>query len=131
MHASGRGWPAITGLFLALVAPASALVESESQLKICLGKYPAPREERVSACNAVIEAGAATPTVFALGHVFRGDTAREDGKLNLAVEEYEQAIELARDNPEAYCGRGAISYINGDFDAAIADFDQAVRLKTT
>lgn len=101
---------------------------SQAQLKICLGKYLAPRDERLVACNAVAAAGEATPAVNSLIHTFNGDDARGHRSDVLALSEYEQAIRLDGQNFEAYCGRGDLRSIKGDYDRAISDFDEGLRL---
>lgn len=48
--------------------------------------------------------------------------------MELAIEEYDQAIALDPQYAEAYLARGYTYAIMGDLDRAIADFDQAIAL---
>ena len=66
----------------------------------------------------------------AVEHYDRGVNYQEQGQLDLAIEEYTQAIALDPQLAEAYYNRG-IAYGNkGDLDRAIADYGQAIALRT-
>ena len=51
------------------------------------------------------------------------------GKLNEAITDYDEAIRLDPDSPEAYTNRGAAKYKLGRHEEAIVDYDEAIRLK--
>ena len=65
----------------------------------------------------------------AVKHYNLGVEHRRQGKLDLAIEEYTQAIKLKPDYAEAYLGRGNAYYDKGDYDHAIADYGQAIKLR--
>ncbi|MFN2182777.1 MAG: tetratricopeptide repeat protein, partial [Anaerolineae bacterium] len=46
-------------------------------------------------------------------------------ELDLAIENYTKAIALDPQDAEAYSDRGLAYHDKGDYDRAIADFDQA------
>ena len=61
----------------------------------------------------------------------RGIDYRKEGKLDLAIKDFDKAIELNPDFAEAYNNRGVAYGINGQVDNAIADFNKAVGLNPT
>jgi tetratricopeptide (TPR) repeat protein len=52
----------------------------------------------------------------------------ENGKVDEAIKQYDQAIKLDPNFREAYLDRGLIYKYKGQWDKAIADFDQGVKL---
>jgi tetratricopeptide (TPR) repeat protein len=64
----------------------------------------------------------------ALQHYNQGVEHHEQGQLDLAVVEYNQAIELDPQLTDAFINRGFAYYNLGDLDQAIDDFDQAIEL---
>lgn len=59
-------------------------------------------------------------------HYDRGNMFRQQGQLDLAIEEYTEAIALFPQAVEPYNNRGLTYRIKGDLDRAIADYDQAI-----
>ena len=51
------------------------------------------------------------------------------GDVNLAIQDYNQAIKLNPKFAQAYNNRGVAYDHKGDFDRALQDFDQAIKLK--
>ena len=64
----------------------------------------------------------------ALAYSGRGDAYVEKGDFDHAIADYDQAIKLDPDYPNAYHNRGMIHLIRGDYDAAMADCNQAIKL---
>ncbi len=58
----------------------------------------------------------------------RGLAFSEQGELELAIEEFSQAIALDPQYAEAYNGRGNAFFGTGDLGQALADFEQAIAL---
>jgi tetratricopeptide (TPR) repeat protein len=59
----------------------------------------------------------------------RGLTYDELGRLDLAIEDFDRAIELDPSDHKAYTNRGMLYGKMGRFDKAIADFEQAIVLE--
>ena len=57
-----------------------------------------------------------------------GKAHRETGKYDLAIADFDRAIELDPESPLHYRDRGIALYLNGDYDLAIADFDTAISI---
>ena len=60
---------------------------------------------------------------------YRGNTYYRLDEHDLAIGEYDKAIELKPDYADAYNNRGNIHAYQGEYDQAIADFDRAIKLK--
>lgn len=52
-----------------------------------------------------------------------------NGDYDLAVQDYDRAIQLKPDYAEAFYGRGLVYYAKKEFDSAIQDYSQAIQLK--
>ncbi len=66
-------------------------------------------------------------------HIFynnRGIAYGEKGEHDLAIRDFDKAIELKSDYAEAYNNRGNVYDEKGDFDKAIADFNMAINVKS-
>jgi uncharacterized protein (TIGR02145 family)/uncharacterized repeat protein (TIGR02543 family) len=57
-----------------------------------------------------------------------GDNNRRPADYDLAVAEFDKAIQLSQNNAEAYYGRGRAYLRKGDNSRAVADYSQAIRL---
>lgn len=66
----------------------------------------------------------------AQGHYMRGRSLRMLGNLDQAIDEFGEAIALSRQagqpNPEAAFRRGILYFRQGDYDRALADFENAL-----
>ncbi len=79
-------------------------------------------------CNSIIEQSARDPGLQSTGYACRGNAYYSDQKLDLAKQDYENAIRLNTDNATALHGLGAIHNVRGEFQEAIADFDRAIAI---
>lgn len=61
-------------------------------------------------------------------HFYQGLEYQEQGQLDLAVNEYSQAIDLYPEFAAAYVNRGNIYLERGDFAGAIENYDEAIEL---
>jgi Flp pilus assembly protein TadD, contains TPR repeats len=59
----------------------------------------------------------------------RGALFFNEGYFEEAISEYNEAIKLESNNPEAYCNRGLMYYNLGKYEQAINDFDSSIRLE--
>jgi lipoprotein NlpI len=67
--------------------------------------------------------------VVQIGHdfVINGEKKEAERLFDRAIQSFDQVIRLSPNAP-AYSGRGAAYLLKGDFDDAVADFDQATKL---
>jgi tetratricopeptide (TPR) repeat protein len=68
------------------------------------------------------------------GQVSRGDSYAEEGQYEMAIQEYDEAIRLERDDADAYYKRGLAHEALGktkearrDFESAIQEYDEIIR----
>jgi tetratricopeptide (TPR) repeat protein len=66
--------------------------------------------------------------LLSIFHESRGTIYYEQGNLDRAISEFDQAILLNPDFVEAYVQRGLVYDFKGDVDYAIDDFDKAIQL---
>ena len=59
----------------------------------------------------------------------RGIDYRKEGKLDLAIKDFDKAIELNPEFAEAYNNLGNVYDDKGDFDKAIVNFNTAIKFK--
>jgi len=57
----------------------------------------------------------------------RGDAYYSEGKKDLALEEYEKALEINPSFAPAYLCMGIISYDEKDYDASVSSFNEAIK----
>lgn len=122
--------PAIVAIGVLGAGPAFA--QSTQERRQCEGEDGATLEQRIAACSGIIKA-AKGDKGDKLAEVYdhRGAAYRMQGELNLAIQDYNQAIKLNPKLAQAYNNRGVAYDHKGDFDRAIQDFDQAIKLKPT
>jgi|GEM_PF-4268024 len=78
--------------------------------------------------SLAIDSGDLSKESLAYVHNNRGAAYKSVGFLDLAIDDYGQAIDLKRDYARAYYNRGIAYYTNGSLPAAIADYTTALRL---
>jgi tetratricopeptide (TPR) repeat protein len=71
---------------------------------------------------------AATPTPSASEHVAQGMAYVEQGKLDEAIVEFEQAIELDPDNADAHRNLGTAYGEQGQWEKAVVPYEKAIEL---
>jgi tetratricopeptide (TPR) repeat protein len=77
--------------------------------------------------GAVLLIGPSFLTVSgAVNHFNRGVDYQDQDQLDLAIEEYTEAIAINPDFADAYLNRGVAYFEKGDFDQAIADYSKAI-----
>jgi tetratricopeptide (TPR) repeat protein len=86
------------------------------------------------ACAAALPATSAMPAEKqlttrqlheAIAHCRSGDEALGRGELSRASEQFEKALAIASDFPEAYMGLGHIALVRGDYAAALGAYTRA------
>jgi tetratricopeptide (TPR) repeat protein len=84
----------------------------------------------IEGCSEIIEEGQQAPTILALAHNNRGVAYKIKGEYDLALGDYDQAIQLNPNAASHYNNRGIIYRLKHDYDRAIADYDEAIWLKS-
>lgn len=116
----------LTVLLLAAAAPAEA--QSYRQLsQWCFD--PSSDAETIQGCDAVIRWARESPRDAAAAFYNRGIAHRNQGKLDRAIDDYDQALRLWPTFADALNDRGIAYRLKGNTARAIADFDEAIRLR--
>jgi tetratricopeptide (TPR) repeat protein len=84
----------------------------------------------IEGCSEIIEEGQQAPTVLALAHNNRGVAYKIKGEYDLALKDYDHAIQLNPNAASHYNNRGIIYRLKQEYDRAIADYDEAIWLKS-
>ncbi len=66
---------------------------------------------------------------LAIAHLRRAEAYEKNGQIDLAIKEYDRAIEQDSQNANAFYARGWMHQSKRSFDLAIGDFTEAVRLR--
>ncbi len=82
----------------------------------------------VAACTRAIGSGRYVGAGLAALYLNRGVRYKENGDLDRALADYDEAIRMSPKAAVLYYGRGNVWGAKGDVDRAIADYDQALRL---
>jgi tetratricopeptide (TPR) repeat protein len=94
----------------------------------CGGEQDASPEQRISSCTKVIESGREAPQTLALAFYVRGKAYAQKDQVDRAIQDFDEALRLDPDLPDAFRARGLAHANKGDSDRAIQDLDQAIRL---
>ena len=84
----------------------------------------------IEGCSEIIEEGQQAPAILSLAHNNRGVAYKVKGEYDLALKDYDQAIQLNPNAASHYNNRGIIYRLKHDYDRAIADYDEAIWLKS-
>jgi tetratricopeptide (TPR) repeat protein len=82
----------------------------------------------IRGCSAVIRSGRDPPEQLARAFANRGRAWSEKGDYDRAMHDFDNAIRLAPDFPDAFNYRGVANVNQGQYDQAIQDFGQAIQL---
>jgi tetratricopeptide (TPR) repeat protein len=117
--------PALAGAALILAMPAFAQTQQEWALCQDLRSPELP----IEGCTAVIEAGRQVLDRLAAAYNNRGVAYRLKAEYDKAIDDFNQAVRLRPNYPNAFNNRGVAYRNKGDLGHALADYDQAIRLK--
>src|SRR6516225_5094213 len=116
----------ISAVLLLLNAAASA--QAPRGWNRCVG-HESP-DLVIEGCSEIIEEGQQAPAILATAHNNRGVAYKVKGDYDLALKDYDQAIQLNPNAASHYNNRGIIYRLKHDYDRAIADYDAAIWLKS-
>lgn len=87
-------------------------------------------EMRIAGCNEVIKSGKATGGDLAKVYYLRGNANLARGDYAKAIDDYDRALELAKDDANALSERcWARAVLGVEIDGALADCNEALRLR--
>jgi tetratricopeptide (TPR) repeat protein len=108
----------------ALLGPAAAQ-SLDRQWAWCRDDVP---DRLIRACTAVIRSGRENPENLARAFFNRGRAWADKTQYDRAVQDFDQALRLDPNYPDAYNSRGVAYSGMGQTERAIQDFDQAIKL---
>jgi tetratricopeptide (TPR) repeat protein len=116
------------GLLLPLAVLLAAACQPETVVQACGYRgYALFGEEIIRACDARLATSGLTARERAAALSARA-SARSDHDKDGRLADIDLAIRLEPDRAEAYSQRAAVHARAGDYDRAVADYDQAIRL---
>jgi tetratricopeptide (TPR) repeat protein len=65
----------------------------------------------------------------ALAAFYEGNRLYDEGKYEMAVDKYTEALKYSPDDPDFYNNRGNSYYFKKDYEKAIQDYSEAIRIK--
>ena len=95
------------------------------QWAVCRGH---DSEQLIRACTAIIRAGRQAPDDLSRAFFDRGRALSDEAQYERAIQDFDLAIKLDPDYPDAFNHRALAYAGQGDYERAIKDFDEAVRL---
>jgi tetratricopeptide (TPR) repeat protein len=92
--------------------------------------FAAP-ETSIASCNIALNTRRITRRERASILVNRGIHYNHMGEYAAALEDFEKALELISNFPEAYINRGNAYFYTGQVERAIADYDRAIKRRSS
>jgi len=119
---------------LALMAALSAVEPSlaetpPGQWTTCTDSVAPSRDLQIAACTAVIRVRHPANAELAAAYYNRGHAYAEKSQPIRALADFEHALQLKPNYPEALLGRGEILAQKGKWRRAVWDYDRAIQLK--
>ncbi len=108
-----------------LAAPVFAQSSAKDYEQKC---YDLSGDPAIEACTHAIESGQLAQTNLANAYYNRGTEYRNKAEYDLAIADYDRAIQLDPKNASAFNNRGLSWRSKGDFDRAMTDYNQAIQL---
>ena len=127
MNPRYSGWIAL-GLAIAGTMP-SGSVPAQTQQEWMLCQDLRSPDYPIQGCTAVIQAGRQILDRLAFAYNNRGVAYRLKAEYDKAIADFDEAIKLRPDYPNAFNNRGVAYRNKGDLDHAMADYDQSITLK--
>jgi tetratricopeptide (TPR) repeat protein len=84
----------------------------------------------IEGCSEIIDEGQQAPAILSTAHNNRGVAYKVKGEYDLALKDYDLAIELNPNAASHFNNRGVLYRLKHDYDRAIADYDEAIWLKS-
>jgi tetratricopeptide (TPR) repeat protein len=126
---NGWGRLALAAGMVALGAVDPALAQTPGLWTTCIDSAAASRDRQIAACTAVIRSRHPAKAELAVAHYNRGHAYAEKNWPVRARADFERALELRPNYPEALVGRGELLTQRNKWREAVWDYDRAIRLK--
>lgn len=94
----------------------------------CAARGPDTPDGRIRSCTKLIESSTESAQNRAIAYINRGTLRLDNGDVDGAMADYNQAIAIDPKHANAYNGRGNAYQDKGDVDRAMADYNQAVAI---
>lgn len=119
-------------LCLSTTAPAAVTVIGGSLARTCYeaARSPAKPSSAIRTCDDALGDGSLTRDDEVATYVNRGILRATNGDIAGAVGDYDSALALDAEEPEAWLNKGFVYLRNGDARGAVPLFDAAVAKKT-
>ncbi len=126
-----NGWRrlALTVAITALSVVEPALAETPGQWATCTDSAAPSRDQQIAACTAVIRSRHPAKAELSVAYYNRGHAYAEKNWPVRALADFERALALRPNFPEAFVGRGEILAQRNKWRRAVWDYDRAIRLK--
>jgi tetratricopeptide (TPR) repeat protein len=118
-----------TAAMAALGAVAPALAETPGPWATCTDSAAPSRDRQIAACDTVIRARHPAKADLSAAYYNRGHAYAEKNWPIRARADFERALQLRPNYPEALVGRGEILTQRNKWRQAVWDYDRAIRLK--
>ena len=128
-YATAATFRAMTSVLLLAVAVGCSASNSPDIAAGLAAEGRNDHNEAIRLYSHALASGDLTHDGQAIVHFDRGIVFRKMGQTHRAIGDFDAALRLKPNFPEAYDERGIAKDIDGDADGAIADYDQAIRLK--
>jgi membrane associated rhomboid family serine protease len=130
---AGRGRLARLSNFIPVGIAISALVlvlaimsmRDREMARRCADRIGVSPDQRILTCSATLETNRRGIDARSRAFIGRGDAYRDNGQYDLAIKDYDAAIELDRGNTRALAGRGLARLNKGDTADGKADLGRA------
>jgi tetratricopeptide (TPR) repeat protein len=125
-----NGWRrlALTAATVALSVIEPALA-TPGEWTSCIESTASSRDLQIAACTAVIRSRHPATAELPVAYYNRGHAYAEKSQPIRALADFERALQLKPNYPEALLGRGEILAQKGKWRRAVWDYDRAIRLK--
>lgn len=114
-------------LFQVLATGCAAQLANDAQK--CEKNVVSNPDLALEGCTALIESGRLSEEDVVKVLNNRGIAYRNKHSYDQAIEDFDKAIRLKHDSPEALSNRGITFDYKGEYDRAIQDFDEAIRVR--
>src|SRR5690348_2749181 len=115
----------LLGTLIATSAPAQDVL---SNVELCNGRDRSSPEPQIRGCSELIKTNGDNVLILSLAYNNRGNAYTTQGQYDLAMEDYNKAINLNPGFAKPLNNRGVVHKKKGEFDLAMKDFDAAINL---
>ena len=109
-----------------LEAQNPTLSDLDRGLQLCNGVAGSGLDAQIDGCTIIINSRAATPRSLAIAYNNRGNAHYRMGQHDLAIQDYNRAVEIDPGHASAFNNRGVVYRKKGEYERAIADFDLSI-----